>query len=236
MPALDQKEDMGLFQFKIASGKELEEVFRLRYKVYCEEWGFERPEDHPKGVETDEYDEHSIHFAALRDGQLVGTVRMILNSEKGFPIEKHCKIDVDLSTLDRDKICELSRLAISKEYRRRAEDALIHGNIDKYTSINTSTSTTGERRRRQEIVIGLYKRIYVMSKKMGITHWYAVMARGLYLLLRRMGIFFVPIGPEVFYHGFRTPYLGSIEEMERQMSKANVELMQEFTEALQRGL
>ena len=36
------------------------EVFKLRYKVYCEEWGFERPEDHPDGIERDEFDAHDL--------------------------------------------------------------------------------------------------------------------------------------------------------------------------------
>jgi len=67
---------------------------------------------------------------------------------------------------------------------------------------------------------------------LGLTHWYAVMAKGLYLLLKKMGILFVPIGPEINYHGLRSPYLGSIEDIEKEASKTNPELLKEFRDEL----
>lgn len=224
---------MGIFQFKrVTVEDELIEVFKLRYKIYCEEWGFEKPEDYPGGLETDEFDKYSLHFAAvLKDtNQLIGTVRIILNSEKGFPLERHCKIDVNLTGFNRDKIGEISRLAISKEYHRRLEDRFIYKDIAGYDP--EICRFTNNRRKRQEIVIGLYKCIYVESKKMGLTHWYAVMTKGLKLLLKRMGIFFVPIGPDIYYHGIRTPYLGSIEAIENEVLRVNPELYKEFLEGL----
>lgn len=219
------------FHFKKVTNKdELEEVFRLRYKVYCEEWGFERIEDHPGGIEFDKFDDHSLHFISLNNvWQVVGTVRIILNSEKGFPIEKICKTDTNLSNLNKDKIGEISRLAMSKELRKRIEDRFIYDGTSEYHQEYTATD---ERRRRHEIVIGLYKYIYVESKKMGLTHWYAVMAKGLYLLLKKLGIIFSPIGPEIDYHGIRTPYLGSIEDIEAGASRLNPELLREFKAAL----
>jgi hypothetical protein len=55
--------------------------------IALEEFGFEKKEDHPDGYEKDEYDENSIHFATL-DGnnEVIGAVRPVLNSEKGFPL------------------------------------------------------------------------------------------------------------------------------------------------------
>jgi N-acyl amino acid synthase of PEP-CTERM/exosortase system len=54
----------------------MEEVYRLRYQVYCNEQGFERPDDHASGLETDGYDHHSVHAALIhRDtGQVCGCV------------------------------------------------------------------------------------------------------------------------------------------------------------------
>ena len=219
------------FKFKKVTGEdELTEVFKLRYKVYCEEWGFEKTGEHIGRVEFDEFDKHSVHFAAEeRDTNiLIGTVRIILNSEKGFPIEKHSKIDADLSHIDRNKIGEISRLAISKEYRRRVEDRFTFDAVTGYSSGVPKVSF--ERRRRQEIVIGLYKCIYIESKRIGLTHCYAIMGQGLFLLLQRMGIVFNSIGPEIDYHGVRRPYVGHIEEMERTLFKENPTLFKEFTE------
>jgi N-acyl amino acid synthase of PEP-CTERM/exosortase system len=215
---------------KVTEQAELRKVFELRYRSYCEEWGFEKPEDHPEGIEYDEYDKHSVHFAATRNSDhLIGTIRLILNDEKGFPIEKHCKIDEDLSRLDRNKLAEISRLAISKEYLRRAEDRIIfNGNREHQPEFRQIPS---ERRKRQEIVCGLYRCVYTESKRRGLTHWYAVMGKGLYLLLKRFSITFVPIGPEVNYHGLRTPYVSSIEDIEREVSLKNPELYSYFMDA-----
>lgn len=216
---------------KMTEQAELHKVFKLRYRAYCEEWGFEKPEDHPEGIEYDEYDKHSVHFAATRnsDHLIIGTIRLILNSEKGFPIEKHCKIDEDLSHLNRNKLAEISRLAISKEYLRRAEDSVIFRDKGEYQPELTQIPI--ERRKRQEIVCGLYKCIYKESKKRGLTHWYAVMGKGLYLLLKRFSIPFVPIGPEVDYHGLRTSYVSCIEDIERAVLTQNPELYSYFIDA-----
>jgi N-acyl amino acid synthase of PEP-CTERM/exosortase system len=219
------------FQFrKVTSAEDLCEVFRLRYKSYCEEWGFEKPEDHPGGLEYDEYDKHSAHFICTRNISPVGTIRLIFNSEKGFPTEKHCTFDEKLFFMDRDKVSEISRLAISKEYLRRAEDRFMY--LGEGGSVADFKKGIPERRKRQEIVCGLYKCIYRESKKKGITHWYAVMGKGLYALLRRLGIVFKPIGPEINYHGPRRPYLGCIADIEREVSACNPELYKDFVDDL----
>jgi N-acyl amino acid synthase of PEP-CTERM/exosortase system len=221
----------GEFIFKRSDNEEeLDQIYRLRYKVYVEEWGFERSEDHPKGIEKDEFDEHAIHFLAKRDGQIIGTIRIIRNSEKGFPLERHCTLHTDLSSLGRNAIGEISRLAVSKEYRRRAEDKYLYG-ISTIPDDERSM-TILERRSRQEIVLGLYKCMYQESKTTGLTHWCVAMARGLYVLLKRMGIVFTPIGPEIDYHGLRTPYLVCIEDLERETRRTKPDLYREFTEQL----
>jgi putative hemolysin len=73
---------IGKNSFVVANSNNLRNaVYRLRYKVYVEEFGFEKAEDHLEGYEIDEYDSDSIHFAALNENQeVIGTLRMILNS------------------------------------------------------------------------------------------------------------------------------------------------------------
>jgi N-acyl amino acid synthase of PEP-CTERM/exosortase system len=41
------------------------EVYKLRYQVYCIETGFEKPELYPDGIEFDEYDSQSFHYLKL---------------------------------------------------------------------------------------------------------------------------------------------------------------------------
>lgn len=198
---------------KADSEEELREIYKLRYKVYCEEKGFEKAEDHPEGIETDEFDRCSRHFMVTdRSRRAVATARLILDSGMGLPIMANCRIERDLSRLESARMGEISRLAVSKEYLR----------MDELFSDGLS-----DRRRRQMVICGLYKLIYFESRSLGLTHWLAVMTDGLRMLLARSGIFFEPIGPPADYHGIRTPCLGSISEIELGVSRVNPELFRE---------
>ena len=259
---------MGFIVDKVLDDSGLKEIYRLRYKVYVEEWGFERPENHPDGIEIDEFDKNSIHFAAKDNSKnIIGTVRLILNSQVGFPIEEHCKLNINKDELPRNHLAEISRLAISKnkdelprnnlaeisglviskQFRRRAEDKFIYGPEEERREIIDTGDTKQyqrraedkyhpgelyERRRGPDLVLSLYRAIYHESKRRNITHWYAVMTKGLYILLKRFGIDFEPIGQPVDYHGIRTPYLGDIKKIEHEVSIKNPELYEEFTRGI----
>ncbi|MBJ6723664.1 PEP-CTERM/exosortase system-associated acyltransferase [Geomesophilobacter sediminis] len=202
----------------------IEEVYRLRYKVYCDEWGFERPEDHPEGVEKDEYDDYSLHYVAIakRDAQVIGTIRLILASPYGFPIEQHCTIDVDRSHIDPGCLAEVSRLAISKDYRRRASDNLLYEGHE--LPDQESRRLAIERRKADnEIVLGLYMCVFRECMQRPGIHIYMAMARGLHLLLKRVGFFFDPAGPEIDYHGLRAPYLTSFQSIRDRLAEVNPE-------------
>jgi len=216
-PARDRKMSEQLYsasRFKKADSEEdLREIYKLRYKVYCEEKHFEKSEDHPGGIESDEFDKRSRHFMVTdRSRRVIATARLILDSEMGLPIRANCRIEKDLSCLDSSRIGEISRLAMSKEYLK----------MDEFFSDGLS-----DRRRRQMVICGLYRLIYIESRTLGLTHWLAVMTDGLRQLLAKSGIVFTPIGPPSDYHGVRTPCLGSIAEIESGVSRMNPELFRE---------
>ncbi len=197
----------------------LKEVLALRYKVYCEERGFEKPQDHPDGLERDEYDGHSVHFAAIvrhgecgdgrQEEKVVGTVRLILDSVKRFPVEQAFEFSKNLSHLKRNQVGEISRLALSKQY------------CSEFKGRMRWQSDAGE------LVNGLLRCLAQESLERGITHLYAVMARGLPILLARKKILFSQIGPEKEYHGLRTPYIGAV----RDIVSRNPELFLGFQES-----
>lgn len=222
-----------MFEFRKADNDAniMEDIYRLRYKVYCDEWGFEEPEDHPHGIETDEYDNHSVHFAAFRedDGSLIGTVRLIQSSDLGLPMLKHCALDIDTSLFDNSIVGEISRLAISKELRRRGPDrALYDDGVRELEEENIPISVKERRKNENAIVLGLYRCLYKESLDKGITHWYAVMARGLYLLLKKISIIPRQIGPEVNYHGLRAPYLLDLVQIMDYLKEKNPCLYHHF--------
>ncbi len=112
---------LGQFKFVIASSEEdKEKVYRLRYRTYVEEFGFEKPEDHPGGLETDEYDPYSVHFAVFNGSDdIVGTIRLILHSEQGFPVEQVANPSFVGKKPNSRNIAEISRFAVSDGSRRR---------------------------------------------------------------------------------------------------------------------
>ena len=202
----------------------LKAICQLRYQVYVNEWGFESPENHPGGLEQDEYDQHSIHFYACskHSEDVIGAARIILGSERHLPIEQHFAINQLPAGVQREQVAEISRLAVSKKFRCRALDrALLKTKQIAANHLDSSMVNIRDFRRHfeQELVRGLYVALYRDSKLRGLTHWFAVMADGLYVMLMRWGINFEQIGPARDYHGVRAPYLVSIESIERSLEK-----------------
>jgi N-acyl amino acid synthase of PEP-CTERM/exosortase system len=63
------------------------------------------------------------------------------------------------------------------------------------------------------IFLGLSYAVIDAAHRQGATYHLMTAERSLHVLLKRNGIHFNPIGPEVDYHGRRTPYAGVNEEM-----------------------
>lgn len=180
--------------------------FRLRYEVYCVENPFEHPSQNPNGMETDAYDVRSLHSLLVRrEAQdVVGTVRLILpgssQDEVHLPIRNICRHDLivhDNAVLPRAKTAEISRFAVSKRLRRRASDATLVGGF--------SPGVGDPRRHIPNTSLGLMQAIVAMAAKAGVTHLCAVMEPTLLRMLSRLGIHFIPLGPQVDYHGRRQP-------------------------------
>lgn len=228
------------FDFRIIDGtRYLQDSYALRYEVYCHEQHFLAPADYPSRLETDSFDDHSIHVGAInREGVLVGTIRLVLPSALGFPLFEHCSLFKEFDYLANPAksallaAVEISRLAVSKSYRRRANDGL-YGIAD--ADDKAPRQSDGEATRRQnrpELVLGLYRTIYQYSKLQGITHWLAAMEKTLLRLLFRYQFGFKPIGPEVDYYGPVTPYLAGISEMEEGLRQRHPDLFAEFAQDL----
>ncbi len=252
---------MSLTVKHVSGEKDLKDIYRLRYKIYCYEWGFEKPENHPDEIVTDVYDNYALHFAVKDDMQkTVGAISLILHSSEGFPTEKYCELNINRDELPRDSIAEISRLVIHRDYRRRVEDKYIYGPDEERRSIGSfnyasnysnnlsyvrraddkykhkgarrPSESYSERRKRHEVVINLYKAIYRESKRRNITHWYAVMTKGIVALLYKFGFIFKEIGDPVDYHGIRTPYLGDMTTIENEIMQEHPELYEELNRDL----
>jgi N-acyl amino acid synthase of PEP-CTERM/exosortase system len=202
------------------------QVYLLRYQVYVLETGFEREDDcicvdiAGNGRvcwEEDEFDVRSDHFLVRhrRTGVYAATARLILpdprDASAPYPIEQHCHLEqAVLATKMRVRLGEISRFAVSKAFKRRiGETGTLAGvaqNVDMYFEDH-------ERRVLPHISLGLIAAVLRMAHDHGVSHFYAVMEPALLRLLGRFGIIFNRIGPDVDYHGKRTPCLGAIGEI-----------------------
>jgi len=209
--------------------EELTELYALRYQIYCLEREFLCPADYPDGLERDAEDSRSAHFAARNgDGEVVGTARLVLSGEgEVFPFEKHCPAFPDFSPPPAALAVEVSRLAVSGNYRRRAGDTL-YGVNELEIKRPPETAETGSRHQRANaplLVLGLYRQMYRYSRDHGIRYWYAAMEKSLARVLAIYGFVFTPIGSEQDYYGPVTPYIGDLEQLEQQLEAANPDLL-----------
>ncbi len=175
---------------KVETEEDLENVYRLRYQIYCIEKGYEPKEKYPDGIEMDEYDVYSIHFTAKIRDHTVGTARLILNNPLGFPGEKYCKTDIASFRLKKEQTVEISRFAVSTTFVRALQ-------FD-----------------RTRILIGLFRELYQETKQLGIENLCAAMGKGLQRLLCKYGIVFSPLGPIIDYHGPRALHVTCMANIE----------------------
>jgi N-acyl amino acid synthase of PEP-CTERM/exosortase system len=202
--------------FQVVSAKTQELIgaaFALRYQVYCIERQFEDPSMQVGGLETDDHDRHAVHsliFYRPR-AEAIGTARLILPQARpnSLPIQQLLKKN-GLNVLDyfpNETAAEISRFAISKEFRRRGSES-------------GSGSNAGAKRERHGNLpcLGLIQMLLRQSIELGVEYWGAVMEPQLLRMLAHMGIRFQPIGPLVSYHGLRQPSYCHIPVMLRNLA------------------
>jgi N-acyl amino acid synthase of PEP-CTERM/exosortase system len=196
----------------------IEAAHALRYQVYCLERKFEDPHEHSSGLETDQFDSHALQGVLFHrpTDSAIGTVRMILPvncADGGLPVEQLLREhNIQLAEFVRvENAVEVSRFAISKEFRRRWSD-------DPESIPRRPLSRHDSARLANLPCLSLIQFLLRQSVKQGVFYWTAVMEATFLRMLARMGIHFTSIGPVVFHHGFRQPcycYLPSMLEQLR---------------------
>ena len=187
-----------------------QEVFRIRHNVYCEELNFEPLR--PDGMETDDFDAQSL-FSLIKHkptDTYTSCVRIVTSNSKEqlLPIERYCRSSIEHAEFDpalfkRDEICEISRLAVRSDFRRRQTDKFA-GSATGVISETTYSET--ELRCFPFIAIGLYMAAASLALKSGKKHAFVMMEPRLARSMKFVGIKFIQLGKPVDYHGVRAPY------------------------------
>jgi N-acyl amino acid synthase of PEP-CTERM/exosortase system len=192
----------------------LDRVYRLRHQVYCVENAFEDSNQHLDGREIDGNDDRSLHTLLIhRDsGTAAGTARVIRplagNRARLLPLQGLLSKDGRhaFERLPIETTGEISRFAVSKEFRRRQVE------LAGIRCLPDANMRDG-RSLRPHITFGLIAGILAICREYGITHVCAVMEPALIRLLARIGLHFQAIGDLVDYHGLRQPCVAHVADM-----------------------
>ena len=199
----------GYFRTQLANSPALVRIAQaIRYQVYCLERKFEDQAEHGDCLESDVFDDRSVHALIFHraTSEAIGTARLIPFSDADLlqPIRKllrenglRARDHVPLATT-----AEISRFAISNTFRRRSGD--------------TKEATASECRSNLPC-LGLIQELLRQSMARGVTHWAAVMEPKLLRMLAAMGIHFTPVGPLVDHHGLRQPSYCNLSQMLERM-------------------
>jgi len=214
------------------------DAYRIRYRVYCEEFQYEPAEDSAGRLEVDEFDEHSFHclIRHRRTARAAACVRLVaLDKNRLMPIEKHCLDSISpeyRKVLDgnRQQICEISRLAVDGAFRRRLGES-----GTRWGKPGAIDASQREQRSFSLIAVAAFLGAAALSDITGRKNTFAMMEPFLPRLLQRSGIKAHTAGSEVDYHGTRAAYFMSTEEAVAGMKPELLEMYHAIHEVLSRS-
>lgn len=199
-------------------------VFKLRFQVYCVECGLLARADYPDRQESDAYDAASTHFCAFNQGdELVGYVRLVrCGPGLLFPFQTRChSLSEGVTLPPPEASAEISRLIVRHDYRRRRGDT-----VAGVTAASADNTRECEKRDRSpQILLSLYRQMYLQSLAQGVRYWYAAMERPLARALKQMNFAFKQVGAEMNYYGPVAPYLADLRELEVNLHRINPQLL-----------
>jgi len=192
----------------------LDQVFALRYQVYCVEHQFEDPAKYPTHREHDVFDAVSQHIALSYriSGEVVGTCRLIFPSDAAptaLPIMSLLGADAraELQAYPIDEMAEISRYIVSKALRRRRGE-------DEFPDVGYSPfDVESARRLMPHLTLGLIQGLLQLVSSGQVRYFCASMRPSLLRLLGQLGLKFKTVGPLVNHHGLRQPCIAAVSDL-----------------------
>jgi N-acyl amino acid synthase of PEP-CTERM/exosortase system len=192
-------------------------VYRVRHEVYCEELGFEPVR--PDRREMDEHDAHSLHclLRTANEAKIpVGCTRVVLartnDPDYLLPFERTCAATIDRSIidparLDRDRIAEVSRLAVRAAFRRRK------GEHSEAVPVHDEDFGSVIHPRFPYIPIGLYLGAIALAARSGIETLFILTEPRLAAHFAKLGVDVRQIGGPVEHRGTRIPSMMDVQSI-----------------------
>ncbi len=195
--------------------------YRIRYRVYCMETGFENPKAFEDGKEKDGHDKHSTHFIVrdLANGHWIAAMRLVGAGGGRMPAEEFCNLEpVPENLVTRSKMVEFSRLCVIESHRRRNRDrSLPIGIVNKQDSNKVRLTTPHPMY--PEILLSFLRATADWSRENNVYYSYFLISRALARTLKRLNLEINPVGDSCEHRGIRTPYVVDLRESERRVKE-----------------
>ncbi len=201
------------FRVELAqTAQQKHEIYAVRYRVYCEEFQYLSLDKFDQSLEYDAYDQYA-QLCLIRhlETQLVaGCVRLVPTFDEcaidPLPFEKYCGSSLDNAfiaslRLERPSICEISRLAVDRVFRKRSGETLT-----RFGELNAFQFSPQEQRTFSLIAVACFLSATFLTESSCRTNVFAMMEPFLPRMLQHSGIFFQRAGRDIDYHGIRAPY------------------------------
>lgn len=219
--------------------EDIKGAHKIRHDVFCEELQLFKVEE--TEFESDPYDDYAKQCVIKHQGTnaYAGTVRMIMPAtlEQTLPIEKIAtnyitKKEYLPSNFKREEVCEISRIAIHKSFRRREMDKFEGAATG---AINEHTYSELELRCFPLLAVGLYMSTAAACMLEGKKHAFFMVEPRLAKSMTHIGIKLIKIGDEFEYVGTRAPYYINNEDFIAHLSPAFKNMMNAFTKIMSKA-
>ncbi|OLO06167.1 PEP-CTERM/exosortase system-associated acyltransferase [Salinicola socius] len=212
------------FKFLLATNDhDRARVFTLRHRVFCEELGFFSL-DLTDRLEQDAFDANSLHCLVehRNTGLAIGCLRVVMGNDftgriSTLPVEKHCRdlgvaINLDLNEINRESLCEISRVAIPRFFRSGGKDESLATELERWVF--------GQHDRQDFFMTGVALNLCATALS-GISERYHVLAMiepRFQRLLARVGLRFEQVSPTVELLGLRAAFYINQQRAEVELS------------------
>ena len=201
-------------------------VYAVRHQVFCQELGY--PMQNDGQLEADAYDNQSLHCLLRHKATStdVGCLRLVLPLADGggLPFESFGMRHIDRSlldwkTLDSTSCCEISRLAVVSQFRRRAGEQTNPEGIGDEEEVDAFM-----RRRFPFLAVSLYHAVIALILERGYQSIFMVIEPRLQRHLQRYGVAVRQVSPTFEYYGQRAVYVTTGEQFRLEVLSWNAEL------------
>ena len=187
---------------------------QVRFRVFCEETGFEDPDAFPDQIEQDRYDQHARHFIVWdrQQQRCAGAMRLVDAARTTLPCQDFAAAPLDHLAPERHRSVEFSRLCILSDYRRTTAARA----LDDYQPQGAdATAVVSFRQYDNDVLLRLLRASFVWAPR--VQYCYFIVTAALARVLSRFGIPLTQVGQPLEHRGTRIPYRYEVEAAEAGM-------------------